>query len=80
VSWEGAVEPGARLHWQAQALGLGRAQNILALADGASWCWNLIQQRWPERHHAYLPSHYKKVTIYPAFPETVDAEEKLDTS
>jgi hypothetical protein len=49
VSWEGdAVELGARLHWQAQALGLGRAQNILALADGAPWCWNLIQQRWPQ--------------------------------
>jgi hypothetical protein len=49
VSWQGdAVELGARLHWQAQALGLGRAQNILALADGAPWCWNLIQQRWPQ--------------------------------
>ncbi len=47
VSWQGeAVELGRRLHWEAQGLGLGRAQNILALADGAGWCWNLIQQRW----------------------------------
>lgn len=48
VSWQGeAVELGRRLHWQAQARGLGRAENVLALADGAEWCWGLIQQRWP---------------------------------
>src|SRR5205814_6157574 len=34
VSWQGeASELGRRLHWQAQACGLGRAQNILALAE-----------------------------------------------
>ena len=48
VSWQGeAAELGRRLHWEAQARGLGRAQNILALADGADWCWRLIEQRWP---------------------------------
>ena len=51
VSWQGeASELGRRLHWQAQACGLGRAQNILALADGAEWCWRLIEQRWPGAH------------------------------
>ena len=47
---EDATELGRRLHWQAQACGLGRAQNILALADGAEWCWRLIEQRWPTAH------------------------------
>ena len=48
ISWQGeAMELGRRLHWQAQAMGIGRAKQVLALADGANWCWNLIEQRWP---------------------------------
>ncbi len=49
VCWEGdAAELGRRLHWLGQGLGLGRARALLALADGASWCWKLIGQRWPQ--------------------------------
>jgi len=48
VSWEGEpMELGRRLHWEAQREGLARAQNLLFLADGALWGWNLKKDRWP---------------------------------
>ena len=49
VSWQGAAaELGERLHHEALRRGLGRAQAIEAVADGAAWIWNLVDGRWAE--------------------------------
>jgi hypothetical protein len=47
VSWQGeSVELGRRAHWEACERGLGRAKNVLVVADGAGWIWNLVAARW----------------------------------
>jgi len=47
VSWQGqAVELGERLHHEAIRRGLGRAQAVEAVGDGAPWIWNLVAERW----------------------------------
>jgi hypothetical protein len=47
VSWQGEpMELGRRLNWEARREGLGRAQHILFLGDGAAWVWNLQKDRW----------------------------------
>jgi len=47
VSWRGeAAELGRRLHWEAQADGLGRARRVRCVNDGAPWIWNLVADRW----------------------------------
>ena len=47
VSWQGAgAELGKRLHWEALRRGLGRAQWILIVGDGAPWIWNVATDRW----------------------------------
>ena len=49
VSWQGEpLELGRRLHWEAQRGGLGRARAVLAVADGAPWIWNVVQDRWAQ--------------------------------
>lgn len=49
VSWQGdGVEVGRRLQWEAQRRGLGRAQSILVVADGAAWIWNVVADRWAQ--------------------------------
>jgi hypothetical protein len=49
VHWQGeAVELGRRLNWEAHRGGLGRARRTLFLGDGAPWIWNLQQDRWKE--------------------------------
>ena len=49
VSWRGeAAELGRRLHWEAQADGLGRALRVRTVNDGAPWIWNLVQDRWSQ--------------------------------
>jgi hypothetical protein len=49
VSWQDtALELGRRLHWEALREGLGRAQNLLFIGDGAEWVWNLKHDRWKE--------------------------------
>jgi len=49
VSWRGeASELGRRLHWEAQAEGLGRALRVRTVNDGAPWIWLLVQDRWPQ--------------------------------
>ena len=49
VSWQGeAIELGRRLHWEAQAEGLGRARRVRTVNDGAPWIWSLVQDRWPQ--------------------------------
>jgi hypothetical protein len=47
VSWqEQPMELGRRLHWEALRQGLARARQLLFLADGAEWPWNLKKERW----------------------------------
>jgi hypothetical protein len=47
VNWQDqSVELGRRLNWEALREGLGRAQRILYLGDGAEWVWNLKKDRW----------------------------------
>ncbi len=48
VGWQGdPMEFGRRLHWEAQAAGLGRAKARLVAGDGAPWIWNVARDRWP---------------------------------
>lgn len=47
VCWQGeGSELGRRLHWEALRRGLGRAQWILVVGDGAAWIWNVSADRW----------------------------------
>jgi hypothetical protein len=47
VRWQGEpVELGRRLGWEALRGGLARAKEVLALADGGVWIWNLVEDRW----------------------------------
>jgi hypothetical protein len=49
VHWQGeAMELGRRLNWEAHRGGLGRARRSLFLGDGAPWIWNLKKDRWNE--------------------------------
>ncbi len=50
TSLESPDELGGRLHWHALRAGLGRAENLLLLADGAGWIWRLKEQRWKHAH------------------------------
>jgi hypothetical protein len=48
VGWQGeGLELGRRLHWEALRGGLSRAREVLAVADGAPWIWNVVGDRWP---------------------------------
>ena len=48
VRWQGEpLELGRRLNWEALRGGLARAKEMLVLADGGAWIWNLTQDRWP---------------------------------
>jgi len=47
VGWQGeGLELGRRLHWEALRGGLGRAREMLVVADGAPWIWNVVRDRW----------------------------------
>ncbi len=47
VSWQGEpMELGRRLHWEALRQGLGRSRDVLVVADGAAWIWNVVADRW----------------------------------
>ena len=47
VGWQGeGGELARRLHWEALRGGLGRAREVLAVADGAPWIWNAVADRW----------------------------------
>lgn len=51
LGWQGeAVELGERLHWEAGRQGLGRAEQTVAVCDGAPWIWRLIEQRRKSAH------------------------------
>lgn len=51
LGWQGeGQELGRRLHWEAQRGGLGRVREVLAVADGAPWIWNVVGDRWPNAH------------------------------
>lgn len=43
-----STDLGQRLHWEALRGGLGRAKDILVVADGIPWIWNLKANRWPQ--------------------------------
>jgi len=48
VSWQGEpLELGRRLHWEAMRHGLARSRDVLVVADGAPWVWNVAADRWP---------------------------------
>ena len=40
----------AQLYREAVARGVGQAQSVLIVADGAIWIWNLAQDRFPQAH------------------------------
>ena len=42
------MQLGERLHHEALRRGLGRAQAVEAVGDGAAWIWNLVDARWAE--------------------------------
>jgi hypothetical protein len=47
VSWQGdPLELGRRLHGEALRHGLARSRDVLAVADGAPWIWNVVADRW----------------------------------
>jgi hypothetical protein len=48
VTRQGIDELREQLHAEATRRGLGRAKQVLVIADGAVWIWNLVQQRFPE--------------------------------
>ncbi len=48
--WMRRLELSRRLQWEAQRSGLGRARDVLAVADGAPWIWNKVGDRWPQAH------------------------------
>lgn len=49
VSWQGAAAAlGERLHHEALRRGLGRAQAVEAVGDGAPWIWNRVAGRWAQ--------------------------------
>lgn len=51
VGWQGeGFELGRRLHWEALRRGLGRARQVLTIADGAPWIWNVMSDRWAGAH------------------------------
>lgn len=51
VGWQGeGLELDRRLHWEAMRGGLGRAREVLAVADGAPWIWNVVADRWGGAH------------------------------
>jgi hypothetical protein len=47
VATRGGIEPLMKqLYYEARARGLGQAQQVLVLADGAVWIWNLVEDRF----------------------------------
>jgi hypothetical protein len=47
ICWQGEpAELGRRLQAEALRRGLGRAEHILVVGDGAAWIWNVKQDRW----------------------------------
>ena len=49
VATRGGVEPLMKqLYYEARARGLGQAQRVLVIADGAVWIWNLVEDRFQE--------------------------------
>jgi hypothetical protein len=49
VATRGGLEALTRqLHYEAIQRGLGQAQEVLVIADGALWIWNLVADRFPQ--------------------------------
>src|SRR5881409_1281095 len=49
VATRGGIEPLMKqLYYEARERGLTQAQRVLAIADGAVWIWNLVEDRFQE--------------------------------
>jgi hypothetical protein len=49
VATRGGIEPLMKqLYYEARARGVGQAQRVLVIADGAVWIWNLVQDRFKD--------------------------------
>jgi hypothetical protein len=49
VATRGGIEPLMKqLYYEARARGLGQAQRVLVIADGAVWIWNLVEDRFKD--------------------------------
>lgn len=49
VATRHGIEPLTKqLHYEARVRGLGQAQRVLVIADGAVWIWNLVEDRFSE--------------------------------
>jgi hypothetical protein len=56
VATRGGLEALTRqLHHEAIQRGLGQAQEVLVIADGAVWIWNLVTDRFPEARQWVAP-------------------------
>ena len=52
VATRGGIEPlMQQLHYEARMRGLGQAERVLVIADGAVWIWNLAEDRFKEAIH-----------------------------
>ena len=56
----GIDELRGQLHAEAQRHGLGRARQVLVVADGAAWIWNLAKDRFPEARQRLDAYHAKE--------------------
>ena len=53
VATRGGIEPLMKqLYYEARARGLTQAQRVLAIADGAVWIWNLVEDRFKQAEPA----------------------------
>jgi hypothetical protein len=84
VSWQGeGREVGRRLHWEAVRRGLGRAQWILVVGDGAAWVWNVKADRWAEAEELldfYHASEHVWELGHALYGETKRAERWVEKS
>ena len=46
-AWEGAEQFGERLYQEASRRGVERAGEVVVIADGAVWIWNLVAEHFP---------------------------------
>jgi hypothetical protein len=52
VATRGGIQPLMKqLHYEAMLRGLGQAERVLVIADGAVWIWNLAEDRFKEAIH-----------------------------
>lgn len=52
----------AQLHREAITRGLGQAQQVLVIADGAVWIWNLVKDRFPKPINAWISTMPRNIS------------------